>query len=303
MRGSTVANTSSTSRAVRRRRGVKGEGARAVPGEHAVQHERVDMKVQIEAPPESLDHGHRAPTTVRHAASRARARSQPEHGAHEHGDDRTTQVVVPRQLIPQAVRQAQHPLPHGHVGEHVIDQVGGALRHPAAAATGTDRAALAGKRDQPVEAAVATPKPREPSGEPAALQKVAELLLDEAGQAFAVAQAGGLRAEGLEVIAHDLVERASARDAAVRSSSRARPLETSTRAPCQRGTRRNWLKCAGASGRSQISPSYALEGSRFLHHNERLPRQTTVPHPSPWCWRSRPQSAIGRRRPRDCRRR
>jgi hypothetical protein len=88
----------------------------------------------------------------------------------------------------------------------VIGQVGGSLGHPAAAATRTERS-LAGKRDQPVEAAVATAKPREPAGEPATLQKVPELLLDEAGQAFPVAQAGGLRAKGLEVIAHDLVER------------------------------------------------------------------------------------------------
>jgi hypothetical protein len=98
-------------------------------------------------------------------------------------------------------------LPHGHVGEHVIEQVGGSLGHPAAAATGTKRAAFTGKRDQAVQAAVAAARPREPAGEPATLQKGAELLLDEAGQAFPVAQAGGLRAKGLEVIVHDLVER------------------------------------------------------------------------------------------------
>jgi hypothetical protein len=32
-------------------------------------------------------------------------------------------------------------------------------------------------------------------------------LLDEARQAFPVTQAGGLRAKGLEVIVHDLVQR------------------------------------------------------------------------------------------------
>ena len=89
----------------------------------------------------------------------------------------------------------------------MIDQVGRSVGHPAAAATWTERAALAGKRDKPVEAAVAAAKPREPAREPATLKKVPELLLDEAGQAFPVAQVGGLHAEGLEVIVHDLVER------------------------------------------------------------------------------------------------
>jgi hypothetical protein len=39
------------------------------------------------------------------------------------------------------------------------------------------------------------------------VQKVPELLLDEAGQPFPVAQAGGVRAKGLEVLVHDLVQR------------------------------------------------------------------------------------------------
>jgi len=91
--------------------------------------------------------------------------------------------------------------------EHVIEQVGGALGHPAAAAAWTHRPRFARERYQPVEAAVAAAKPREPAGERATPQKVPELLLDEPRQAFSVAQTRGLRAEGLEVIAHDLVER------------------------------------------------------------------------------------------------
>jgi hypothetical protein len=38
------------------------------------------------------------------------------------------------------------------------------------------------------------------------MQKVPELLLDEARQFLSVAQTRGLRPKGLEVIAHDLVE-------------------------------------------------------------------------------------------------
>jgi hypothetical protein len=89
----------------------------------------------------------------------------------------------------------------------VIEQVGGSLSHSAAATTWTQGSALAGKRDQPIEATVAAAKPREPTGKPPTLQKVPELLLHEAGQAFPVAQATGSHPKGLEVIVHDLVER------------------------------------------------------------------------------------------------
>jgi hypothetical protein len=66
-------------------------------------------------------------------------------------------------------------------------------------------------------------KPRKSARPPAALQKVPELLLDEARQSLPVAQTRGLRAKGLDlaqvadtrtngpqqrVFAHDLVEQA-----------------------------------------------------------------------------------------------
>ena len=54
---------------------VKIQSPGRIPREHAIQHERVDVKVQIEGSPEPLNHGHRAPTTVRDAAV-ARAGAQ-----------------------------------------------------------------------------------------------------------------------------------------------------------------------------------------------------------------------------------
>jgi hypothetical protein len=72
---------------------------------------------------------------------------------------------------------------------------------------GTRQAPKYDSWDQAVEAAVAAAKPREPAREPATLKVVPELLLDEAGQSFPVAEAGGPRAEGFEMIVHDLVER------------------------------------------------------------------------------------------------
>jgi hypothetical protein len=118
---------------------MKAHHTGAVLREHAVEHQRVDVQVEVERPAESLDHGDSATATVRDAAVARAGAQEAEHGTDEHGDDPATQVVIPRPLVPQAVRQAQDPLPHGHVGEHVVEQVGGSLRHPAAAATRTER--------------------------------------------------------------------------------------------------------------------------------------------------------------------
>jgi hypothetical protein len=177
------------------------------------------MDVEIAGPPEPLHHGHRAPTTVCHADVTGASAQEAEHRAEEPGDDRAAQIVVPRQLVAQAEWETQDPLhpsaaaalgtpalPHGYIGEYVVNQVGGSLGHPAPAATRAQRPPFAGKRDEPVEAAVVAAKPREPTGQPAAPEKVLEFLLDEAGQPFAVAETGGLRAKGFEMILHDLVE-------------------------------------------------------------------------------------------------
>jgi hypothetical protein len=164
--------------------GVKIQGAGRIPGEYAVQHERVHVKIQIEASPKSLDHGHRTAATIRDAAVPRASAQETEHRTDEHGDNSAAHVVIPRLLVPRAVGQTQDPLPHRHVGEHVMEQVGGSLSHSAAATTWTQGPALARKRDQPIVATIATAKPRESAGQPATLQKLSKLLLHEAGQAF-----------------------------------------------------------------------------------------------------------------------
>ena len=59
-----------------------------------------------------------------------------------------------------------------------------------------------------VRPSVDIPKPGEAAGQTAAPEKVAELLLDESGQPFPVAQTGGLCAKRFEVIADHLVQHA-----------------------------------------------------------------------------------------------
>ena len=177
------------------------------------------MHVEIERAAEPLDDRDRAPAAVPHAVQ-PRAAAQPaQHGAQGHADDGAAQIVVPRELAPHAVRQAQHPLhpsaaaapgtpalAHGHVWKDAIHQVRGPLGHPAAAATRTKTQPFAGEGHQPIQAACRTAEAREPAGQPAAPEKGAKLLLDEPRQPLAVAQARGPHAEGLELIPHHLVQ-------------------------------------------------------------------------------------------------
>ena len=57
-----------------------------------------------------------------------------------------------------------------------------------------------------LEGAVGAPKPREAVGQDPAREELAELLLDEAGQAVSVASVGGFPQEGLQMFAGDGVE-------------------------------------------------------------------------------------------------
>jgi hypothetical protein len=69
----------------------------------------------------------------------------------------------------------------------VIDEVRRALGHAATATTRAESASFAREGDEPIEAAGPALKPREPTGERPAPEKVAELRLDEPGQALALA--------------------------------------------------------------------------------------------------------------------
>jgi hypothetical protein len=128
-----------------------------------------------------------------------------EHGPNGNTHDGATQVVIPRQPVPKPMRERQHPLSHRHRREHVVHQVRGAFRHPAPGAARAGRPPFARKRDEPIQPAVITAKARKAAGQAPASQQRAKLLLDEPGQPLPVAQASGLRAEALEVIADHLV--------------------------------------------------------------------------------------------------
>jgi len=73
---------------------MKAHHTGAIHREHAVQHERVNMKIEIEGAPEPLNHNHRAATPVRFAAAARAGAQEAEHGAEEDANHRATQVVV-----------------------------------------------------------------------------------------------------------------------------------------------------------------------------------------------------------------
>ena len=185
---------------------MKNHGASAIPCEDTVQHEGMDMHVQIEGPAEPLDDGHGPAAAIRHAVA-TRAAAQPaQHGPHVHRDDRAAQIVVPRQLIPQAMGHAQDPLSDRHVGEHMIDEVRRPLGHAPAATPWAEPATLARDRHEAIHSAGGAPKSGEASSQTSAPQEVAELLLDKSREPFAVPQRRGVRTEGLDMVPHDPVQ-------------------------------------------------------------------------------------------------
>jgi len=93
------------------------------------------------------------------------------------------------------------------VGQNVIREVGGELRHAPGVAGGADAPALAGEGDQSLVATVLAAGPGEPVGEDAAAQVGSEVLLDPPWNT--VAQGIDLRGpgkEGLQVVLNDRVQ-------------------------------------------------------------------------------------------------
>ena len=84
------------------RRRMKHQRVGAVLREDAVQHEGVDVQVQIERPTETLEHSYRTPTSVGHIVQLCTTAQPTQHRTHVKGDDRTAQVVIPRQPIQTA---------------------------------------------------------------------------------------------------------------------------------------------------------------------------------------------------------
>ena len=96
----------------------------------------------------------------RHRLSR-RLRKEPEDRPHGTPHHAAAEGVIPGEPVAEPVRKAEDPLAHRYPREHVVDEMGGALGHAASAAARAQCAALAGERDEPVEAAPDAAEPGE----------------------------------------------------------------------------------------------------------------------------------------------
>jgi len=120
--------------------------------EHAVQAQGMEVHVQFQPAPEPLHDGDRAAAALGDPGAARPAAIPGEHRAHEGAEHRATERVVERQAVAQPMRDREHPLPHRHPGQDRVDEIRRLLGHAAAAAALADRAALARKRDETLEA-------------------------------------------------------------------------------------------------------------------------------------------------------
>jgi hypothetical protein len=83
--------------------------AREVRSEDAVEEQRVEMDIEIQSAPEALDDRHRARSPGADARAAGAVPLEAQQHAHGHGEHPPRQPVIPREPVPQPVRQAQHP--------------------------------------------------------------------------------------------------------------------------------------------------------------------------------------------------
>jgi hypothetical protein len=103
----------------------------------------MEVDVEIESATEALNDHHGAAPAVDDAITSCATPQEPEYCAHCDAGHGPTQLVIPRQQVPQPMRQTEDPLPDRHVGEDLIDEMRGPLGHPATAAPRTNPTALA----------------------------------------------------------------------------------------------------------------------------------------------------------------
>jgi hypothetical protein len=138
-------------------------------GEHAVEHDRVGVQVQIGGRAEALHEGDRAAAAGQHPALACATPVETEHGANEDLEHRCATSVIVGEVVAQPVGKAQNELPHGHERHDTLRQV--PRRYPSCAcrrSSGKSRT-LAAERHEALELAIGAAEAREAVREHAAL--------------------------------------------------------------------------------------------------------------------------------------
>ena len=164
------------------------------------------MDVQIHRATEALKHRDAAAPGMRDAMRLGPRAQMAFDGLVQDARNPSAQVVTPRQQVAQPMREREHPLSYGNVGEDVVDEMRGAFGHAPPATTRTEPAPFTGERHEPLGRAVPATEPREAPGQEATPQERPELVFHEPGEAMAVARPRGVVEEVLDVIPYHCVD-------------------------------------------------------------------------------------------------
>ena len=147
---------------------------------HAIGYLPMQMDVEIGGGPEALDERDR--TAVSLGAFESRLLDQ------KGGNDAVNALQHWREQIgmggeedTQRNWKREHPLPHWHPWDDIVDQVRSALCHTPCPAGGAKPAPLAGEGQQLLVAALTTAQPQKAVGEDAAFEKGIEHVFDKVG--------------------------------------------------------------------------------------------------------------------------
>jgi hypothetical protein len=172
----------------------------------ALQDECVEVRIEIERAPEALQDTHRARAAAwdsqQSGATLVEGEDRPQEDAARDGRE----VRISGEQETKGKGEGQNPLPHGNFGQDPIDQLRGALRHPTAAARGTEPASLAGEGDERVLPTGSAAHAGEAVGQDSAGQVPAQFSLDEPGQARPRARFGAACEKSLEVRSQEAVQ-------------------------------------------------------------------------------------------------
>jgi hypothetical protein len=155
---------------------MKPDVSRRRTREHAVEHQRVHVDIEVHRTTESLDDGDAATAGTRHALVPHPPAEVSLDGAVKNAHDRSAAIVPPGEHIAQTTRQREDPLPYRNIRQHVVDEMRRAFGHTPAAAARTEAAALAGEGDETFRVASPASEAREAAREEPAPQERAGVV-------------------------------------------------------------------------------------------------------------------------------
>ena len=95
-----------------------------------IEHEAVEMNIQIDGPAKALDESYRAALNIPDAAGARPATERGEYGPYENMENAPHQPRVMGQPIAQRHRERKNPLTDRHTWKNPVDKMSRGIRHP-----------------------------------------------------------------------------------------------------------------------------------------------------------------------------